>query len=80
MGAEHGSENAVESQTLSMGMGLIATLMSSAAQVQNMSVTVSSTFSCHALFILLYVKSYEKLYGQKVLGQTVTPNGASMTM
>ncbi|XP_072551788.1 transport and Golgi organization protein 6 homolog [Salminus brasiliensis] len=33
VGAEHGSENAVESQTLSMGMGLIATLLSGAAQL-----------------------------------------------
>uniref|UniRef100_A0A8B9KYV5 Transport and golgi organization 6 homolog (Drosophila) n=1 Tax=Astyanax mexicanus TaxID=7994 RepID=A0A8B9KYV5_ASTMX len=33
VGAELGSENAVESQTLSMGMGLIATLLSGAAQL-----------------------------------------------
>ncbi|KAL7878718.1 hypothetical protein AOLI_G00096920 [Acnodon oligacanthus] len=33
IGVERGSENAVESQTLSMGMGLIATLLSGAAQL-----------------------------------------------
>ncbi|KAI4901669.1 hypothetical protein NFI96_012847 [Prochilodus magdalenae] len=33
VGLQRGSENAVESQTLSMGMGLIATLLSGAAQL-----------------------------------------------
>lgn len=30
---KHGSESSVESQALSMGMGLVATLLSDAAQV-----------------------------------------------
>ncbi|KAB5574851.1 hypothetical protein PHYPO_G00213890 [Pangasianodon hypophthalmus] len=33
VGLEHGSESSVESQTLSMGMGLVATLLSGAAQL-----------------------------------------------